>query len=154
MLTEEGVVIKSSTGLISKALVRTSRSTACRSCASRSSCGGKSDAEDVEIEVSNMVGASVGDEVILGIEFSPLFRVTFLIYILPILSMIFGACLGHWLVSFCKEYFPSMTFEAPILTTFLFLFVSFLMVRVIGKRMSKKSEYKPRIIKIIKRQNL
>lgn len=84
------------------ALVETERQTSCGSCEAKSSCGTSALAKVFGnrrniVEVLNPIGAVPGDRVIVGLDESALTRVSFLFYILPLISLLFGAFFGQWL---------------------------------------------------------
>jgi sigma-E factor negative regulatory protein RseC len=146
LATEEGVVIKLGNSNTSTAWVKTVRSSACKSCASRHSCNSDHSSKEMEVEAINSAGASVGDRIVLSIQTSSLLKATFLIYIIPILSMLVGAFLGQKLAFDNGNQDPS-GFSA--LMAFLFLGVAVLFIKFIGKSMSLKKEYTPTIVRIV-----
>jgi sigma-E factor negative regulatory protein RseC len=95
ILTRTGVV-KAIQGHM--ALVVTKMEPECESCAARETCstfgGGGANAE---ITARNTAGAEVGDIVTISMAGSSLVKVSFLVYMLPILALIAGIVLGHWL---------------------------------------------------------
>ena len=95
VLTRTGVV-KAIQGHM--ALVVTKMEPECESCAAKETCstfgGGGANAE---ITARNIVGAEVGDIVTISMAGTSLVKVSFLVYMLPILALIGGIVLGHWL---------------------------------------------------------
>ena len=91
MLTEEGVVEKL---LQQKARIRIKRSSSCASCESRGLCLTLNDREST-LEVDNHLRAQVGDRVEISIPAQSLLKVSLLVYILPIVTLIFGAYAGQ-----------------------------------------------------------
>lgn len=143
MATEEGVVTKLA---IDTAWVKTSRTAACKGCAAKTSChvlgGGGT---DMEVEAINTAGARVGDRIVLSFETAALLKATFLIYVFPILGMLAGAVIGQQLALV-------FNFDQSIFSVFFgFLFFSFalIIIKLNGKRMAEKNEYKPKIIRIL-----
>jgi sigma-E factor negative regulatory protein RseC len=143
MATEEGIVIKVDSD---KAWVKTSRTSACKACASRKSCHLSEDGQDMEVEVFNDMGAKVGDRILLGVASSALLKISFLLYIFPILLLLLGAVIG-------QELATTLALEGSGLSA-LFGFSSFLiafgLVRLRGRRLARNQAYYPRIVKILK----
>jgi sigma-E factor negative regulatory protein RseC len=144
MATEEGIVIKLGD---STAWVKTTRSSACKACASRGSCHTKEQGQEMEVEVTNPVGAKIGDRIVLYFETASLLKAAFLLYVFPVLCMLAGAALGHWL-SLQYQINPSLGSAA---TGFLCLALSFILVKMRGDKLAHKDNYKPRIVRILKR---
>lgn len=79
--------------------VQTIRQSTCGSCSARKGCGQgalarMTDGRANQVRVRNTCGASVGDQVVLGIEESQLLRASLLVYALPLLALLVGALLG------------------------------------------------------------
>lgn len=95
LLTKTGVV-KAVQGRM--ALVMTRLEPECESCKAKGACtslgGGGA---NTEIRARNTVGAEPGDVVTIGIRGSSVLKASFLVYMLPILAMIGGIVLGHFL---------------------------------------------------------
>jgi len=143
LATEQGVVTKIGPDT---AWVKTTKSGACESCSSRGSCHSLGGGNDMEVEAANPVGAKVGDTVIIGFETTSLVKLTFLIYIFPIISMGIGAVIGN-------ETGPGIGWDPSdfsALLGFTFLFASFLLIRFLGKGLEKKKEYQAYIVRIKK----
>ena len=102
----------------------------------------------MEVEVINTIGAKEGDEVVMSLETSSLIKASFLIYVFPILCMIAGAVIG-------QEIVPNYNLSAAVWSLvlgFLFFFLAFLIVRLMGNKLSEKEKYRPKIIRIRKRK--
>jgi sigma-E factor negative regulatory protein RseC len=98
----------------------------------------------MEVEVSNTIGAKVGDRIVLNIKTSSLLKATFLLYVFPILAMIAGAWIGQT-IALNKGSDPS---GLSALFAFGFFGLAFIVIRVAGRRLSRDTSYKPEIIKI------
>lgn len=146
MATEKGVVVKLGNSASATAWVKTTRSDACKACASRQSCNAGSRGKEMEVEAINSAGAKVGDQIVLSIQTASLFKATFLIYICPILAMLAGAFLGQKLAIDNGSQDPS---GLSALMAFIFLGLAVIIVKVMGKTMSLKKEYTPTIIRIV-----
>jgi sigma-E factor negative regulatory protein RseC len=134
MATEEGIVFK--IGASGTAWVKTTRSSACKSCSSRDACQGEGGGKEMEVEAINTADARVGDLIVL--------KATFLVYIFPILAMLAGALLGQS-VATMRGSDPS---AMAALFAFLFFGLAFVIIRVTGRRLAKDDRYRPEIIRI------
>lgn len=147
MATEEGIVTKVYS---STAWVKCTKSAACESCSAKGFCdtvgGGGSD-DDVEVEAINAVGAKVDDRVTISFETSSLLKVSFLVYMVPVLFLILGVVIGDKIASIFN--YDQSIFS--VLAGFLFLFAAFFFVKAKGKELSKKDAYQPKIIRILNR---
>jgi len=144
MATEEGIVTK-----INKtaATIRTTRKTACESCHERHGCINISDSREMELEADNPINAQVGDRVIISLQTGHLLRLTFLLYIFPILLMIIGALLGNHIAVIYHA-------DSSLLSVgfgFLFFFIAFGFVKLQDMRARKTGRYRPVIIRIKKK---
>ncbi|MEA3429405.1 MAG: SoxR reducing system RseC family protein [Thermodesulfobacteriota bacterium] len=144
MVTEEGIVIKVDS---STAWVKCTKSAACESCKAKGFCdtaGGSDD--DVEVEAINAVQAKVDDRVTISFKTSSLLKVSFLVYMIPVLFLILGVIIGDKIA-------PIFNYDQSIfsmLVGFLFLVAAFFFVKAKGRVLSTKEEYKPKIIRILK----
>lgn len=143
MAQEKGTVTRVNSNI---AWVKTIQSSACKSCASKSFCGSHGGGQEKEVEVLNDAGAKTGDKVVLSFETSSLLKVTFLLYVFPILSMFAGAILG---IKFAAFFSFSETTSSAIFG-FLFFFLSVFFVKIKGNKLAKKNAYRPRITRILR----
>ena len=144
MATEEGIVGRTDG---TSAWITTTRSGACENCASKGSCSTLGSGRKMEVQAVNTAGAQVGDRVLISFESASLFKLTFLLYIFPILAMFAGALLGQVAA-------PFLHFDATTLSVagaFLFFLLAFGLVRVSGNRLAQKDEYRPKVFRILKR---
>lgn len=146
MATEEGLVVKLDS---ETAWVKTKKSTACESCASKKSCNVMGGGDEMEVEVINTAGAAVGDRVIISFETSSLLKATFLLYVFPILCMFAGAVIGQEIASDIQLGVS----VASALFGFLFFLVSIVFIKVKADKMGGQDQYRPRIIRIKKSMN-
>ena len=143
MATEEGIVTKIES--TNTAWVKTTKSGACKSCSARSSCHSLGGGEEMEVEAINRAGAHVGQKVVLSFDTSPLLKATFMLYVLPIIAMIFGAFVGQNLA-------PNFNLNTSFLSAifgFLFFGLTILFVRSKGNKLAQRDEYRPKIIRVI-----
>jgi sigma-E factor negative regulatory protein RseC len=144
LATEEGIVTKSEGPV---AWIKTQKSAACKSCASRGSCNTMGSGNDMEVEAINTAGAQAGDRVALRFETGPLLKATFLLYVFPVICLLIGSVIGNQLA-------PSFNSDPSAVSAvfgFLGLFLSVYIVRAKGNQLALKKEYKPEITRIIKR---
>lgn len=127
------------------ALVKTTRSSACKSCASKDSCKTGGGGKEMEVTVTNSAKAGEGDRILINIETAPLLKASFLLYVFPILLMIIGAVIGQE-IALARGWDPS---GLSAIVAFLFFGLSFVIIKVRGAGMSKKQEYRPDIIRIL-----
>lgn len=144
MASEEGIVVKIGPAT---AWVRTSRSSACRNCASRESCNTTENSREMEIEALNAAGARVDDRVVINFDSAALLKISFLLYVFPILCLIAGAVLGQGLA-------PRLGLETGAVSVFggvLFFALAFYVIKYQEKKLAAKSRYRPKVVRILKR---
>jgi len=134
MATEEGIVIKIGS---KTAWVKTTKTSACKACAAKSSCHNLGGGKEMEVEAINRAGAKVGQKVVLSFDTSPLLKATFMLYVFPILAMLAGAFIGQEMASFFNFGFSLFG-------------LTLLFVKSKGNKLAKKDEYQPKVIRIIK----
>lgn len=81
------------------AWVETQRKAACDSCSVQKGCGSgvlsqMFSGKRARLRVINVLGATVGDEVVIGIEDSLLVRSSFAVYMMPLIWLLLGAIGG------------------------------------------------------------
>jgi sigma-E factor negative regulatory protein RseC len=106
--------------------------------------------KEMEVEAVNDAGAKVGDRIMLYFETGALLKATFLLYIFPILCMLVGAAAGHWL-SVKNNMNPS---ALAAVSGFLFLVMSFVLVRFRANKLAENDHYRPKVIKILGHESL
>jgi sigma-E factor negative regulatory protein RseC len=145
LATEEGIVTKISGQASQTAWVRTSQSSACKSCSSRHSCTQDGKGKEREVEAINLVGAQVGDRIQISIETGSLLKATFMLYVFPVICMLCGGLAGNRLsATMGLEPSPAAALGAAI--SFAGAMV---VVRLGAGRMAVKTEYRPKITRII-----
>jgi sigma-E factor negative regulatory protein RseC len=139
-LTKIGVV-RAVQGRI--ALVVTRLEPECESCKARHTCsslgGGGA---DMEVRARNTVGAQVGDVVTISLGSAPFLKLTFFVYMVPILALVGSALCGYWLSTFStanKDLFVG-GFGA------FGFFGSFFWLRKKANKLSGRQEFIPEII--------
>ncbi len=146
MLEEEGRVIKLEDGI---AIVHAERGSSCGGCSAKSACHAMSgdDGKMMEMRAINDLGAKVGDRVKVAIDSIVFLKSSFLVYVVPLVVMIGGGVAGD---SYARNNMPG---SDPDLVAggvgIICLIVSFLLIGVWSKKLEKKREYQPKIIRII-----
>ena len=143
MVTEEGIVTKIDS---STAWVKCAKSAACESCKAKDFCDTvEGSDDDVEVEAINAVGAKINDRVAISFKMSSLLKVSFLVYMVPVLVLILGVVIGDKIARIFN--YDQSIFS--IITGFLFLLAAFFFVKAKGKDLARKDAYKPKIIRVI-----
>ena len=146
MVTEEGII----TGIVQRtAWVKTTRSKACDSCDSKDSCaeGGKS--REMVVQVENSLNAKAGDRVVIGFDAAPMLKLSFMLYIFPVILLITGAVLG-------QQWAPAMDMDesaASILVGAACFALSFVVVRLFNNRFADKKEFKPFMVRFAREES-
>lgn len=130
---------------IGTAWVKSQRSNACEACSARSSCNTAGCDDQVEVEAINQAGAKVGDRIVISFETASLIKISFFLYIFPIICLLVGT-LGGQQAAFLLDLNPSLT---AAISGFTCLFAAIAVIRVRGNKMSKEKEYTPKITRII-----
>ena len=144
MATEQGIVVKADS---TAAWVKTVKTGDCAGCTARGSCHSMGNSDAREVEAINEAGAREGDRILLLFETSSLLKATFLLYVFPILLLIFGAVLGQAMAP-RLDFSPS---GLSAMTGFSFFFAAVLVVKTRANKMARKNEYRPKVIKILAR---
>lgn len=140
MVTKEGIITGS---FENKVWVKTIRSKTCDSCDSKDSCETASKAQELTIQLDNSLNASIGDRVVVGFRTAPLLKVTFLLYIFPIILLIAGAAAGDAL-AMKIDTDPSIT---SLISGFICFSFAFAVIRVINNAWAKKEEFQPYLMR-------
>jgi sigma-E factor negative regulatory protein RseC len=140
MATEKGIVTKTGLGT---AWIKTLQSEACAGCSSCGTCGAQR--PDAEVEVINTVGAKVGDRILIDFKTSAFLKVTFMLYIFPIICLTLGAVLG---LEVAADYGYDESASSAVLG-FVGFFISVAIIRVAGRKMAAKEKYRPQITKVL-----
>lgn len=139
LLIEEGLVTQVDNQF---AWVNTKSKLSCSSCKVESTCGNgileKYLAGKIFVsKIPNKLNAKVGDEVKIGIKNSSITKASLMIYWLPLLGLILGSYLGQLL--FQKEVLI-------ILIGFTGFFISFLIIRLLNKKLESNVNYLPEML--------
>lgn len=140
VLTKTGVV-KAVQGRM--VLVVTRMESACESCKAKDACltlGGGG--VNTEVRARNTARAEVGDVVTIGMKGSSVLKISFLVYMVPILALIGGIVLGYLVAKL-------ISVDENILVGLfggLALLGAFLWVKKKGDKLSNRQEFIPEII--------
>ncbi len=101
----------------------------------------------MEVEALNPVGAQVGDSVVINFESSALLKISFRLYVFPMLCLIAGAVRGQQLA----PLFNFRDSTASIIFAILFFILAFVFIKFRSARMAQKDVYHPKITRVLKR---
>jgi len=139
-MEEEGLVVENRGG---RAVVEIKRQSACKSC--EHSCGLAGDSheiEEIEVEVSNPIGAKKGERVILEMGDRQVYFASIMIYLLPPIFMI----LGYLLFMNAGELLFGPQHELLGIVGALILFcLSLAGLRKLDTRLKRNSKFDPKI---------
>jgi sigma-E factor negative regulatory protein RseC len=141
MASEDGIIIKCNE---TTAMVKTIQSTACDSCGEKDICKPSGSGKTMEVEAVNTANAQVGDLVVVSFSSGQLFKLSFFLYVFPIIVMIIGALLGEHIA---KNFHGNPSTFAAIFG-FSFFFVAMGVVKLKDKQARKTGKYRPEIIKV------
>ena len=127
--------------------VEATPSAACEGCASRGSCHavGK---EKNSVQVINRLDARVGDTVVIAFETGSLLKALFLLYMVPILALLAGACAGNWVIAPAWGKDPSIV---SAVSGFVCFFAAIWFAKQKAGQMEKREAYQPKITRIARR---
>ncbi len=145
MVTEEGIVQSTDSR---KAHVLIQRLSCCAGCHGEAACR-PSEKKEMVVEALNDLHAREGDRVRVSVPSSSLVKVTFLVYFLPVLSLIFGAALGsHWGATWGAD--GTLPAIASGTTAML---LTFLALRAFDRGAQQDERYWPRITQVLRPSN-
>jgi sigma-E factor negative regulatory protein RseC len=129
-----------------KATIRVMKTGACAGCLEKSSChmrlGGE---KPIIIDVDNHLGAKAGDFVELAIPTRNLLKLSFAVYVLPVLAFVLAAVIGsEWgHLAHLSPDVASIVFGGSV------LLVSFLLLKRLDRSIRRKGQYYPRMTRIV-----
>ena len=140
-MEEEGLVVENRGR---RAVVEIERQSACKKC--EHSCGLAGDSheiDEIEVEVSNPIGAQTGERVILEMEDRQVYFASIMIYLFPPIFMI----LGYFLFMNMGEILFGPQHELMgIFGAFVLFVISLAGLRKLDNRLKKNSKFDPEII--------
>jgi sigma-E factor negative regulatory protein RseC len=142
-MEEEGVVVKDKAGRVT---IKARRSTSCESCASKGTCSAGADT-DMLIEADNPVGAGVGDRVVFSVGAASVIKAGLLLYLVPIVSFIFGVVLGQTVAArFWTGWNPDLVSGG---LGVVFLVLAYFGLRLYGSYASRHKSFGPRVLRVV-----
>ncbi|MGD9006490.1 MAG: SoxR reducing system RseC family protein [Desulfobacteraceae bacterium] len=148
MAIEQGIVILPGAANSDTVWVEIVPPAACAACASRKNCSVAGSDKTRKVEVVNLAGAKVGDRVQISIKTSALLKAIFLLYLFPILCMLSGGLAGQ-IISRTIGTNESITSMIAAVGCFV---AAMAVVRIRGGRMALRSDYQPKIKRILPQQ--
>jgi sigma-E factor negative regulatory protein RseC len=143
MVEEEGIVVEVRNN---SALIKTSRSPACEKCLSKQFCINM-DEEEMVIEADNPLHAKEGDKVLITIGGATAIKAGIMFYLLPLVSFITGVLIGQmYIAPLIPGYSPDLVSAA---SGAILLVATFIGLRIYGKLIYSKKDYRPSIERII-----
>jgi sigma-E factor negative regulatory protein RseC len=101
----------------------------------------------METEAINSIGGKVGDRVLVKISTKSLWKISFVLYMIPVIFLISGAMVG---LKIGEKYFPSLDPElCSLLSSLLACALSFFIVRIFSKQVGENKDYMPEIVKVV-----
>ena len=101
----------------------------------------------MEVDALNVAKAKVDDRVVVFYDSASLLKVSFLLYVFPILCMIAGAVIGQKLTPFFGFSGPTLSVVGGI----AFFLAAFGWIKFREKKIAGKDAYRPKVIRILKR---
>ncbi|MBF0469002.1 MAG: SoxR reducing system RseC family protein [Desulfamplus sp.] len=146
MFTKEGVVTKTSG---TRAWVKTTKSKSCDACEAKDSCSEHTKVQETTIQVENSLNASSGDRVVVGFRTKPLLKITFILYIFPIILLIAGAATGE---SISTRLNTDISLTSLIVGV-LFFTIALFIIRYINNLWANKKEFQPFLIRLTQKES-
>ncbi len=129
------------------ALVQTERTGACDHCSSKEMCGMGEGGDYAVVRALNTAGAKDGDTVKIEVPEKSFLKATFLVYMVPVISLVAGGIIGGALHPYIGE---SMTKDSlSALTALIFLVLSIFFVKSVSRKIDKDTRYIPKVVQII-----
>ena len=142
-MEEKGLIVKDNGPTV---VIRTERTTACDSCATKSACYSASSTEAL-IEADNPVGAHLGDKVVFTVSAGSVVKAGLLLYLVPILSFIAGVVIGQ---TAGKRIFTSMNSDlSSAIFGVAFLAAAFFGLKLYGGRAARQSAFRPIVVRVV-----
>jgi sigma-E factor negative regulatory protein RseC len=144
MIEEVGTIVERKSQAV--AVVLCKKSSLCEHCASAGLCHMGEDNRSMLVEAFNPLGAEVGDRVRLVTSTRRFLQSSFILYIVPLISLIIGAVAGDLIGRHANVGMDSNLLAALMGTSSLV--VSFFIIRV-RSRAIPREDYMPHITQII-----
>lgn len=145
MIEEQGVVIETRSDI---AFISTERGSECDSCGSKSLCKpGEGEDMTMVVEAFNQVEAKVGERVVFTVGAATVLRAGMMLYLVPLLSFIAGVVVGQ---VFGSKLLPDTNIDlVSAVLGFVFVVISFVGLRIYGKRVETDNTYRPTVVRVI-----
>ncbi|MFW6264931.1 MAG: SoxR reducing system RseC family protein [Bacillota bacterium] len=145
-MEEIGEIIKTSG---KQALVKIERHSLCSKCTNKCQLAQPEshEVDEIEVEVDNPIGARSGQKVKIEMKEQPVVIASLIIYVIPLIFMIIGYFLG---ISLLEAFGYQGTEITGIISSLIFLALSFVFIRILDNLLSKRKDYHPKIKEIIK----
>ena len=145
MIEETGVVIElKGSGM---ALVRAMGGATCEGCKCQAACHALGGGTERRVTAINRAGAIVGDRVLMTIGSGSFLKASFLVYLLPALSLVVGSFMG---ARYSSQIWPGADSEVVSVLIGLFgMGASFLVIRLFNTRLSQDRSYYPVIEEVV-----
>ena len=140
MIKEQGIIQEIKRR---KAIVRIQQTSACAHCRSKDSCDVSK--RDMLVEVSNDLQAKEGDYVEISVPEGTVLKLSFLVYIIPVIALLIGAFAGAAVAQ--PLHIDSAL--ASVLGSGLFMGVSFIVLKRLNTNAESSGKYYPRMIRIV-----
>jgi len=147
MIEEVGTVVELKSKMV--AVVMCIKSSLCENCATNGNCALGDDDKTRLIEVHNLLGAEVGEQVRIATTTKSFLQSSFLLYIVPLIALVIGAIAGLLV----GEKIPTGLDPNLLSAIFgvFFMSGSFVILRV-GSSVLNKESYMPKITEILKEE--
>ena len=99
------------------------------------------------VQVENTLDAAKGDHLVIGFNTVPLLKLTFMLYIFPILFLMAGAAAGQS-AAVLLETDQSLT---SLFTGLLCFAAAFAIIKKFNNKLAKKKENRPYLVRILKK---
>jgi|AntRauTorckE6833_2_1112554.scaffolds.fasta_scaffold00899_11 sigma-E factor negative regulatory protein RseC len=144
-MEEVGKIIKNKG---KRARVMITRHSACSKCDKQCPMSDQDSHEkdQVIIDVDNDIGAIKGERVKLEMKERNLVFVALIVYVMPIINMIIGYFLGDWYATKSNIITGEI---AGILGSFLFLTLSFIVIKLVDVNLKNDTNFKPVMTEVI-----
>lgn len=98
----------------------------------------------------NTVNARLGDRVLVYFDTSKLYKLSFLLYVFPIIIMIVGALIGERVA---ENFHGNPSTYSAFFGLFFFI-GAMVVVKLMDKKAGKTGKYRPQIVKIRKKSGI
>ena len=142
MSTEEGTITKV---VEDKAWVKVRRSAMCDVCNCKSACSIIGTSEIMEAEALNTANGKEGDRVLVKIPSKSIWKISFILYMVPVIFLISGIFIG---MKLANNFSLEPELGALILGVIGCIF-SYFLIKLFAKQVRKNKEYTPEVVKII-----